>query len=124
MRAIVKIKWNDYVSNTAVFERVNITSIEPMIMKHRLRWSGHVVRMEDTKLPKKILFSKLNTGDRLRGRPMLRFKDQLKKSLKEANIDPNTFEASTNDRNEWSNKIKVGTGLFEANRRTNLVAKR
>lgn len=76
----MKIKWNDYVSNTAVLERANITSIEAMIMKHRLRWSGHVVRMEDTRLPKKILFSELNTGDRPRGRPMLRFKNQLKKS--------------------------------------------
>jgi len=87
------------MSNTAVLERANITSIEAMIMKHRIRWSGHVVRMEDTRLPKKILFSELNTGDRPRGRPMLRFKDQLKKSLKEANIDPNAFEASASNRN-------------------------
>ncbi|XP_076043766.1 uncharacterized protein LOC143026869 [Oratosquilla oratoria] len=124
LRAIMKIKWNDYVSNTAVLERPNVTSIEAMIMKHGLRWSGHVVRMEDTRLPKKILFSELNTANRLRGRPMLRFKDQRKKSLKEVNIDPNTFEASAHDRNEWRNKIKVGTDLFEENRRANLVAKR
>jgi len=113
LRAIMKIKWNDYVSNTAVLERANITSIEAMIMKHRPRWSGHVVRMEDTRLPKKILFSELNTGDRPRGHPMLRFKDQLKKSLKEANIDPNAFEASASNRNKWRRKIKVGTDLFE-----------
>ncbi|XP_076067702.1 uncharacterized protein LOC143040495 [Oratosquilla oratoria] len=38
LRAIMKIKWNDYVSNTAVLERANVTSIEAMIMKHHLRW--------------------------------------------------------------------------------------
>ncbi|XP_070000281.1 coagulation factor XIII B chain-like [Penaeus vannamei] len=31
----MKIKWNDYVSNTAVLKRANITSVEAMIMKHR-----------------------------------------------------------------------------------------
>lgn len=124
LRAIMKIKWNDYASNTAVLERANVTSIEAMIMKHRLRWSGHVVRMEDTRLPKKILFSELNTGDRPRGRPLIRFKDQLKKSLKEASIDPNTFIAAASNRNEWRNKIKVGTALFEEERKAKLVAKR
>ncbi|XP_076043675.1 uncharacterized protein LOC143026786 [Oratosquilla oratoria] len=71
LRAIMKIKWSDCVPNIAVLERANVTSIEAMIMKHCLRWSGHVVWMEDTRLPKKILFSELDTGDRPRGCPML-----------------------------------------------------
>ncbi|XP_068238396.1 uncharacterized protein [Palaemon carinicauda] len=37
LRAIMKIKWDNYVSNTAVIERANDTSIVAMIMKHRLR---------------------------------------------------------------------------------------
>ncbi|XP_068237099.1 uncharacterized protein [Palaemon carinicauda] len=123
LRAIMKFKWNGDVSNTAVLERANVISIEGMITKHHLRWSGHVMCMEDTRLPKKILFSELNTGDCPRGRPMHGFKDQLKKSLKEANIDPNTFEASASNRNKWRNKIKVGTDLFEENRRANLLPK-
>ncbi|XP_068240784.1 uncharacterized protein [Palaemon carinicauda] len=111
LRAIMKIKWNDCASNTAVFEKANLTSIEAMIMKHHFRWSGHVMHMEDTRLPKKILFSELNTGSHPRSRPMLRFEDQLK----ETNIDPNTFEASASNRNEWSSKVKVGTDLFKEN---------
>lgn len=123
LRTIMQIKWDDYVSNINVLKRANVTSIEAMIMKHRLRWSGHVVRMENTRLPKEIFFSELNTGDRPRGRPLLRYKDQLKKSLNEANIDPNTFEISASNRDGWRNQIQVGANLFEDNRRAKLVAK-
>ena len=30
------------------------------IAKHRCRWAGHVVRMEDTRLPKRVFFGELS----------------------------------------------------------------
>ena len=124
LRSILKISWEDYITNNDVLERAGALSMEATIVKHRLRWSGHVARMEESRLPRRILFGELNTGNRPRGCPLLRYKDQLKKTLKDANIDLNSWEAAANQRPEWRKTIKAGTDVFEANRRANREAKR
>lgn len=119
----MKLKWDNYVTNTTVLERANGISIEAMIMKHHLRWSGRVVCMDDTRLPKKI-FSERSTSDHPRGCPLLRLKDQLKKSLKDTGTDHNTFETLGSNRNECQNKIKEEAGLFKENRKARPVGKK
>ena len=46
LRFIMQIHWQDRVSNQKVLERANTTSIEAMILKAQLRWTGHVIRMD------------------------------------------------------------------------------
>ena len=95
-----------------------------MIVKHRLRWMGHVVRMEETRLPKQLLFGQLSTGNRPHGRPLRRYKDQLKETLKSTNINPETWEATAGQRSEWRKTVKMGVSDFEDNRRSEAEAKR
>ena len=47
---ILNMKWQDYVSNVEVLVKVHISSIEAKILKHQLRWAGHVSTMENTRL--------------------------------------------------------------------------
>ena len=54
LRSIMKIKWDDYVSNEQVLSRANIDDIEILLAKSRLRWLGHVGRMEDVRAAKLI----------------------------------------------------------------------
>ena len=58
----MKIKWDDYVSNEQVLSRANIDDIEILLAKSRLRWLGHVGRMEDVRAAKMILFGELEHG--------------------------------------------------------------
>ena len=53
--------------------------------------------MEDSRIPKQLLYSELADGSRKRGRPKLRYKDTLKASLKDCHIDPETWEQSASD---------------------------
>ena len=46
-----------------------------MLRQRRLRWLGHVRRMEDGRIPKYILYGELALGRRTTGRPHLRYKD-------------------------------------------------
>ena len=81
LRKIMGISWEDRVPNTEVLHRANMPGVEALIIKAQLRWVGHVVRMDDTRLPKMIFFSELASGTRNIGHPLKRFKDCLKASL-------------------------------------------
>ena len=48
-----------------------------MLMQQQLQWTGHIRRMEDHRLPQRILYGELTTGHRSRGGQRKRFKDQL-----------------------------------------------
>ena len=64
LRSILSIKWQDKVTNIEVLEKAQITSIECMLMKNQLRWLGHCSRMDDTRLPKMMLYGELKDGKR------------------------------------------------------------
>ena len=79
LRRILGIKWTDKVTNNDVLEQANVYSLTSIIRQQRLRWLGHVTRMDDNRIPKHILFGQLVEGTRRRGRPLLRYKDILRR---------------------------------------------
>ena len=88
IRPILGIRWQDRVTNTEVFERTNCISIEAMLLKSCLRWTGHVISMKDHRIPKQQLFGELEQGHRRQGRPCKRFKDTVKAGLQWCGIPP------------------------------------
>ncbi len=55
-RSIMKIRWQDKVTNQEVLDRAGSASIESMILKMQLQWSGHVIRMDPQRMPKQVFF--------------------------------------------------------------------
>ena len=53
------------------------------IVKSRMKWAGHMVRMKDDKLVKRSE-TKKQEGFRKRGRPRLRWEDFVKGDLRKA----------------------------------------
>ena len=51
------------------------------IVKSRMKWAGHLVRMKDDTLPRRFE-TKKQEGSRKRGRPQLRWEDCVKRSEK------------------------------------------
>lgn len=124
LRTIRNIHLSDFITNVEVLEQAEIPSVEATILKHQLRWAGHVSRMEDHCLPKIVMFSELSTGHRERGAPKKRFKDSLKKSLSTCNIDHKQWSDLAADRNTWRHTIHHATAPFEEDRRAALKDKR
>ncbi|XP_033096387.1 uncharacterized protein LOC117100709 [Anneissia japonica] len=62
-----------------------------------LRWTGHCIRMPDERIPKQLLYGELSSGERSCGGQQKRFKDTLKKSLKQCNIDVTLWETQAVD---------------------------
>nr|VZI31650.1 unnamed protein product [Spirometra erinaceieuropaei] len=47
LRCIPRLNWQDRIPDTDVLERAGILSINTMLRQRQLRWSGHLVRMDD-----------------------------------------------------------------------------
>ena len=117
LRAILKIGWQDFVTNEEVLIRAGLPSIEATVTHHRLRWSGHVRRMAPSRLPRQLLFAELASGTRSRGGPKRRYRDQLKSSLLRCAIDPDSWETLAEDRQRWRRAVREGSSRLEADRR-------
>jgi hypothetical protein len=74
-----------------------------VIKIRRLEWLGHVVRMNETRSVKKIFEGKLE-GRRGRGRPRLRWIDDVEDDLRE--LDVKRWRTETFEREEWASIIK------------------
>ena len=88
-----------------VLERAQLPSMESTLLVRQLRWTGHVARMEDTRLPKAVLYSELCQGKRDRSGPRKRFKDQLKHQLTVAGLEAKTWETTAADKNSWRSAV-------------------
>ena len=64
LRKLLKIKWQDWIPDTEVLKRAGMQSVHTLLKLAQLRWTGHVNRMPDERLPKKILFGELQVGKR------------------------------------------------------------
>ncbi|BHF70857.1 hypothetical protein SprV_0401391000 [Sparganum proliferum] len=54
LRRILRLNLQDRIPDTDVLERMGILSIYTMLRQMQLRWSGHMVRMDDERLPKQL----------------------------------------------------------------------
>ena len=116
--------WEEKVPDEEVRERANMNSMFAMLSERRLRWLGHVKRMEPGRTPKDILYGELAEGKRKAGRPLLRYKDTCKRDLKLCGIDIDTWEKRANDRLAWRQAVRQGVRGAEENRREAAVQKR
>nr|VZI29245.1 unnamed protein product [Spirometra erinaceieuropaei] len=116
LRRILRLNWQDRIPDIEVLERTGILSIYSMLRQMQLRWSGHLVRMDDERLPKRLFYGDVATGSRRQGGQIRRYKDTLKSSLKRLHINPTNWEELARDRPTWRRTVKTGAAIYEANR--------
>ncbi|BHF61155.1 hypothetical protein SprV_0100412700 [Sparganum proliferum] len=124
LRRILRLNWQDRIPDTDVLERTGILSIYAMLRQIQLRWSGHLVRMDDERLPKRLFYGDVATGSRGQGGRIHRYKDTLKSSLKRLQINPSNWEDLALDRPTWRRTVKTGAAIYEVDRINAAKAKR
>ena len=116
LRSLLRIKWQDKVPDTEVLQRAEMESTHALLLRSQLRWAGHVLRMDDNCLPKRLLYGELTVGKRPLGRPKKRYKDTLKEALKKCDIPHSTWEQRAQNRVEWRSLVKQGVTHYEEQR--------
>jgi hypothetical protein len=71
---------------------------------NRIRWFGHVQKMEENRIPKRVLFMNLGTT-RLRGRPWNRWRDEVRKDGRTVNGE--VWQESVRNREEWKKLLRT-----------------
>ena len=91
-------------------------SVHTLLKLAQLRWTGHVTRTPDERLPKKVLYGEPQEGKRSQGGQKKRYKDTLNALLKDFNIPNESWEQAAQDRVKWCCLINKGASQFEAKR--------
>ena len=77
-----------------------------VIKSRRLRWTGHVARIEEGRSALKIL-----AGKRSFGRPRRRWEDNIRMDLEEIGINAWNWADSPEDRDYWRALVNVALNL-------------
>ena len=86
-----------------------------MLVRSRMRWLGHVSRMDNDRTVKCHLYGELNKGVRPVGRPKLRYKDTCKSILKTGDARNNWHHFVT-DRPLWKQITRQTCEAFNQKR--------
>jgi len=116
LQRMMSLTWRDRVLHSEILQRANTMSVEAMIIERQYRWSGHVIRMDASRLPRVMLYGELYDGQRHCGAPKKRFKDQLKANMRICDMNPGCLEELVVDRAEWRQCYREGVQLFEQRR--------
>jgi hypothetical protein len=72
LRRILGVTIWHRLSNTHVAAKCGIQQVPDLLSVARMRWAGHLCRMGNNRLPRKVLFGALTAGKRRPGRPKKR----------------------------------------------------
>ena len=108
LRRLLGITWHDCVTNEEVLAKAGVPSMYAILKQRRLRWLGHVCRMDDGRIPKDIFYGQLSSGSWSKGRPKLTM-DICKQDL-------GNLEIMANNRTNWRSLIKAGIKASEFSR--------
>jgi exonuclease III len=94
-RSMLNIKRKDKVSLTKIRKKTKVADITRCIKKLKWRWTGHMMREKMEKWTKDITEWYPRQGKRKRGRPIMRWEDDIKKKAGA------TWRREAKDRTKW-----------------------
>ena len=101
LRSIMRITWMDKVTNKDILEQTELPSMEDLLIRKNLRWTGHLTRMSPDRLSKQVLYSQLSSFF-----PRLRFKDTIKSNLKLRDLMTDSWTSLPQQRDKWRAIVK------------------
>ena len=92
------------LTNEEIYANIEKPTTTETISLHRLRWFGHVQRMEENRIPKRVLYMNLETR-RPRGRQRNRWLDEVREDGRM--VSGEEWQENVYDREEWKRLLKT-----------------
>ena len=92
------------LTNKEIYAWVKKPTITETIRLNRLRWFGHVQRMEENRIPKRVLYMNLG-ATRLRGRPRNRWQDKVQEDGRI--VGREVWQEKVHNREEWKKLLRT-----------------
>ena len=92
------------LTNKEIYASVKKPTITETIKLNRLRWFRHVQKMEENRIPKRVLYMNLGTT-RLRGRPRNRWQDEVREDGRI--VGGEGWQEKVNNREEWKKRLRT-----------------
>lgn len=109
LRMLLGIMYSDHVNNHIVRQKAGMMEpVKVLIQLNRLRWLGHVERMEDSRIPKQVLHSHFTEGKRKPGHPNKRWVDCVRDDLKCFDILEKDWAKLCLNREHWRQLLYKG----------------
>ena len=80
-RKILRIVWSQHIPNKRIRSMTKQPQLTNILRKRRLKWFGHVLRMDKDRAPKMLYLWKPTHGKRRRGRPRTTWRDVIQRDL-------------------------------------------
>jgi len=117
-RSILGISWKDRVTNKEVRVRTGQHSIvcllngtkhnlsmDDILSERRLRWLGHVIRMDHQRIPRQALHWEVPGFKRGPGGPRTNWRGTVNKDLSRMGITWEEAEVAAQNRSEWRQSV-------------------
>ena len=104
LRSILGVSLWDGQRDTSIRKSIHLQRISTMLTQRRLRLLGHIMRMNEDRLPRKPLVCAPSQGRRSAGGQRMRWNDQMLRDLRSCNLEDN-WRALAQERSEWRREI-------------------
>ena len=102
LRRIKGVTLRDKVKSVDIRKELGVNSIQEKVREMRLRWSGHMQRMEENNEVRAVVDT-IVPGKRPRGRPRGRWVDCVRRDMQTLRITPEDAQ----DRTFWKSRIRA-----------------
>jgi len=114
-RRLLGITWRDKICNEEIRRQTRLKTLELVIKQRRLRWFGHVLRMDDDRILKQAISWEMSATSRGPRRPRKNWNDIIRQDLKSTRVALEDAEHFTFDREAWHERVAqcvlIDTGL-------------
>lgn len=104
LRKICRIFWPQKITNVDLYKKTRCQSVVTEIRRRRLRWLGHVLRMEQKRIPR-VALRWTPPGKRKRGRPKTTWRKTIMTELEEMKLTWGGAQLAAQDRVGWRRRV-------------------
>ena len=103
--AILHITWQDKVTNEEVMKRTGAQEVQTIMKVRRMRYLGHVMRMDPQRLTHTVLEWNPIGGKRKRGRPKLTWTKTIDTDIASMGYNKEQARQAAQDRQMWRSLV-------------------